>query len=167
MVPDPSESFHRRNAQGSLHCPEGQRADGLAEELLNVLAGIHGLRVASQTSACSFKGTPTDIPTIALKLNVATILEGGVRKAGKRVRITAQVIRVATDSHLWSNTYDGELEDIFAVQYDIAQAVVNELRTTLLGEAIFAKCCSPTPKPQSSARSSSLHRLRSRTTRSD
>jgi TolB-like protein/class 3 adenylate cyclase len=108
-------------------------ADGLAEELLNVLSKIHGLRVASRTSAFSFKGTQTDIPTVALKLNVATILEGSVRKSGKRVRITAQLIQVATDSHLWSNTYDRELEDIFAVQYDIAQSVVNELRTTLLG----------------------------------
>src|SRR5450631_3024903 len=109
-------------------------ADGLAEELLNVLSKIHGLRVASRTSAFSFKGTQTDIPTVALKLNVATILEGSVRKAGKRVRITAQLIQVATDSHLWSNTYDRELEDIFAVQYDIAQSVVSELRIALLGE---------------------------------
>jgi adenylate cyclase len=84
-------------------------ADGLAEELLNVLSKIHGLRVASRTSAFSFKGTQIDIPTVALKLNVATILEGSVRKAGKRVRITAQLIRVATDSHLWSQTYDREL----------------------------------------------------------
>src|SRR5450755_172355 len=109
-------------------------ADGLAEELLNVLSKIHGLRVASRTSAFSFKGTQTDIPTVALKLNVATILEGSVRKSGKRVRITAQLIRVATDSHLWSQSYDRELEDIFAVQYDIAQSVVSELRIALLGE---------------------------------
>jgi TolB-like protein/Tfp pilus assembly protein PilF len=109
-------------------------ADGLAEELLNVLSKIRGLRVASRTSAFSFKGTKVDIPTIAQKLNVATILEGSVRKAGKRVRITAQLIQVATDSHLWSETYDRELEDIFAVQDDIAQSVVKELRSALLGE---------------------------------
>jgi TolB-like protein/class 3 adenylate cyclase/tetratricopeptide (TPR) repeat protein len=108
--------------------------DGLAEELLNVLSKIRGLRVASRTSAFHFKGKDVDIPTIAQKLNVATILEGSVRKSGQRVRITAQLIEVATDSHLWSDTYDRELEDIFAVQDDIAQSVVKELRSALLGE---------------------------------
>jgi TolB-like protein len=109
-------------------------ADGIAEELLNVLSKIRGLRVASRTSAFSFKGGKVDIPTVAQKLNVATILEGSVRKAGKRVRITVQLVQVATDSHLWSETYDRELEDIFAVQDDIAQSVVKELRSALLGE---------------------------------
>ena len=108
-------------------------ADGLSEELLNVLAKIRGLRVASRTSAFSFKGTNVDIPTVAQKLNVATVLEGSVRKSGKRVRITAQLIEVASDSHLWSDTYDRELDDIFAVQDDIAQSVVKELRTALMG----------------------------------
>ena len=107
--------------------------DGLTEELLNVLAKIGGLRVASRTSAFSFKGTKVDIPTVAQKLNVASVLEGSVRKSGSRVRITAQLIQAATDSHLWSQTYDRQLEDIFAVQDDIAQAVVAELRETLLG----------------------------------
>ena len=109
-------------------------ADGLSEELLNVLAKIRGLRVASRTSAFFFKGKDIDIPTVAQKLNVATVLEGSVRKSGKRVRITAQLIQVATDSHLWSETYDRELDDIFAVQDDIAQSVVKELRSALLGE---------------------------------
>ena len=109
-------------------------ADGLAEELLNVLSKIRGLRVASRTSAFSFKGAKVDIPTMAQKLNVATILEGSVRKAGNRVRISAQLIHVATDSYLWSATYDRELEDIFAVQDDIARSVVTELRATLLEE---------------------------------
>jgi TolB-like protein/Tfp pilus assembly protein PilF len=108
-------------------------ADGLAEELLSVLASIPGLRVASRTSSFSFKGTNTDLAIIAGKLNVATLLEGSVRKAGKRVRITAQLIRVADDSHLWSKTYDRELDDIFEVQDDIAQSVVKELRTALMG----------------------------------
>ncbi len=111
-------------------------ADGLSEELLNVLAKIRGLRVASRTSAFSFKGKDVDIPTVAQKLNVATVLEGSVRKSGKRVRITAQLIQVASDSHLWSETYDRELDDIFAVQDDIAQSVVKELRAALLGERI-------------------------------
>ena len=109
-------------------------ADGVAEELLNVLSKIRGLRVASHTSAFSFKGGKVDIATVAQKLNVATILEGSVRKAGKRVRITVQLVEVATDSHLWSKTYDRELDDIFAVQDDIAQSVVKELRSSLLGE---------------------------------
>ena len=109
-------------------------ADGLAEELLNVLSKVRGLRVASRTSAFSFKGAKVDIPTMAQKLNVAAILEGSVRKAGNRVRISAQLIHVATDSHLWSATYDRQLEDIFAVQDDIAQSVVKELRAALMGE---------------------------------
>jgi TolB-like protein/class 3 adenylate cyclase/Flp pilus assembly protein TadD len=108
-------------------------ADGLAEELLNVLAKIKGLRVASRTSAWTFKGARSDVPTIAQKLGVAHLLEGSVRKAGNRVRITAQLIEVATDSHLWSETYDRELTDIFAVQDDIAQSVVTELRRALFG----------------------------------
>jgi TolB-like protein/class 3 adenylate cyclase/predicted TPR repeat methyltransferase len=109
-------------------------ADGLSEELLNVLAKIRGLRVASRTSAFSFKGKDVDIPTVAQRLNVATVLEGSVRKSGKRVRITAQLIEVSSDSHLWSDTYDRELDDIFAVQDDIAQSVVKELRSALMGE---------------------------------
>ena len=108
-------------------------ADGLSEELLNMLAKIRGLRVASRTSAFSFKGKDIDIPAIAQKLNVAHVLEGSVRKSGKRVRITTQLIEVASDSHLWSETYDRELDDIFAVQDDIAQSVVKELRMALLG----------------------------------
>ena len=109
-------------------------ADGLSEELLNVLAKIQGFRVASRTSAFSFKGKDIDIPKVGTTLNVANVLEGSVRKAGKRVRITAQLIQVATDSHLWSQNYDRELDDIFAVQDDIAQQVVKELRRELLHE---------------------------------
>jgi len=108
-------------------------ADGLAEELLNVIAKIRGLRVAARTSSFSFKGKDADIPAIASKLNVATVLEGSVRKAGKRVRVTAQLINAADGYHLWSETYDRELDDIFAVQDDIAQAVVKELQASLLG----------------------------------
>jgi TolB-like protein/Flp pilus assembly protein TadD len=114
-------------------------ADGLSEELLNVLAKIKGLRVASRTSAFHFKGKDVDIPTVARKLNVATVLEGSVRKSGNRVRITAQLIEAASDSHLWTETYDRTLDDIFAVQDDIAQSVVKEMRAALLGESIDAK----------------------------
>ena len=108
-------------------------ADGLSEELLNVLSRIRGLRVVSRTSAFSFKGVKADIPTVARKLNVATILEGSVRKAGTRVRVTVQLVNAATDSHLWSQVYDRELEDIFAVQDDIAHAVVSGIRADLMG----------------------------------
>jgi TolB-like protein/Tfp pilus assembly protein PilF len=109
-------------------------ADGLSEELLNVLAKIRGLRVASRTSAFYFKGKDVDLPTVAQKLNVATILEGSVRKVGKRARIAVQLIQVATDTHLWSETYDRELDDIFAVQDDIARSAVAALRKSLLGQ---------------------------------
>jgi TolB-like protein/class 3 adenylate cyclase/Tfp pilus assembly protein PilF len=108
-------------------------ADGLAEELLNLLSKIHGLRVASRTSAFAFRGTSTNVPTIGQKLNVATVLEGSVRKVGRRLRISTQLVRVASDSTLWSQTYDRELNDIFAVQDEIAHAVVRELRAALLG----------------------------------
>ena len=108
-------------------------ADGLAEELLNVIAKIRGLRVAARTSSFSFKGKDADIATIAARLNVANILEGSVRKSGKRIRVAAQLISAADGYHLWSETYDRELDDIFAVQDDIAQAVVKELQATLLG----------------------------------
>jgi adenylate cyclase len=114
-------------------------ADGLSEELLNVLAKIRGLRVASRTSAFFFKGKDIDLATIAQKLGVAAVLEGSVRKSGKRVRITAQLIEASSDSHLWSETYDRELDDIFAVQDDIAQSVVKELRAALLGENLGDK----------------------------
>jgi eukaryotic-like serine/threonine-protein kinase len=109
-------------------------SDGLADELLNVLAKIKGLRVIARTSSFQFKGTKDDIATIGAKLDVATVLEGSVRKAGPRVRISVQLVKVADSSHLWSEIYDRTLDDIFAVQDDIAQAVVKELRTTLLGE---------------------------------
>jgi len=111
-------------------------ADGIAEELLNVLSKIQGLRVASRTSAFGFKGSKADIPTVAQKLNVSTILEGSVRKFGNRVRITAQLVHVPSDSHMWSETYDRDLEDIFAIQDDIAQSVVRGLRSTLFGKAL-------------------------------
>jgi TolB-like protein/Tfp pilus assembly protein PilF len=109
-------------------------SDGLADELLNVLAKIKGLRVVARTSSFQFKGTKDDIATIGARLDVATVLEGSVRKAGPRVRISVQLVRVADSSHLWSEIYDRTLEDIFAVQDDIARSVVKELRTTLLGE---------------------------------
>jgi len=111
-------------------------SDGLADELLNVLAKIRGLRVAARTSAFHFKGKDMTIAEVGRTLNVATVLEGSVRKAGPRVRISVQLVKVSDGYHLWSQTYDRTLEDIFAVQDDIAQSVVKELRATLLGENV-------------------------------
>src|SRR5438876_4011808 len=105
--------------------------DGLAEELLNALAKIEALRVAARTSAFSFKGKETDIREIGQKLNVATVMEGSVRKAGNRLRITAQLINVTDGYHLWSERYDRDLEDVFAVQDEIAGNIVKALRLVL------------------------------------
>jgi serine/threonine protein kinase/tetratricopeptide (TPR) repeat protein len=109
-------------------------SDGLADELLNVLSKIKGLRVTARASSFHFKGKNTPVAEIGKTLNVATLLDGSVRKAGNRIRVSVQLVNVADSSHLWSETYDRTLDDIFAVQDDIAQSVVKELRTTLLGE---------------------------------
>jgi TolB-like protein len=113
-------------------------ADGLAEELLNVLAKIRGLRVAARSSAFTFKGKGASVAEVGSALNVATVLEGTVRNAGNAMRISVQLVKVADGFDIWSASYDRTLEDIFAVQDDIAQCVVKELRRTLLGEAIDA-----------------------------
>ncbi len=107
--------------------------DGLSEELLNVLAQIRELKVAGRTSSFQFKNRTEDLRVIGEKLNVATLLEGSVRKAGGQIRITAQLINTADGFHLWSDTYDRTLEDIFAVQEDIALSVAEALQVTLLG----------------------------------
>ena len=106
-------------------------ADGLTEELLNVLAKSNSLKVTSRTSAFAFKGKNLDVPTIGRKLGVKTILEGSVRKTANRVRITAQLVDVESDSHLWSETYERELQDIFGLQDEIAGAVAAKLEVSL------------------------------------
>jgi TolB-like protein len=117
-------------------------SDGLSEELLNALAKIPELKVAARTSSFRFKGKTGDIASIGQQLNVGAILEGSVRKAGRRVRITAQLIKVADGFHVWSETYDRQLDDIFAVQDDIARSVSSALKVSLLGkdEAPAAAC---------------------------
>ena len=110
-------------------------SDGISEELLNLLAKIPELRVVARTSSFSFKGQNLEIPEIAERLNVAHILEGSVRKDGDRVRITAQLIDARSDTHMWSETWDRSLDDIFAIQDEIAAEVVAQLKITLLGEA--------------------------------
>jgi len=108
-------------------------SDGISEELLNLLAKIPQLQVTARTSSFSFKGKDTAIPEIARTLHVAHVLEGSVRKSGNSVRITAQLIKAGTDTHLWSQTYDRKLDDIFAIQDEIAADVVKQLKVTLLG----------------------------------
>jgi adenylate cyclase len=106
-------------------------SDGLSEELLNLLTRLQSLRVCSRTSSFALKGETVDMPTVARKLNVRHVLEGSVRRAGDRVRITAQFIDAIDDRHLWSETYDRELQDIFAVQDEIASRIVAALKLTL------------------------------------
>jgi len=106
-------------------------SDGISEELLNALAKIRDLRVAARTSSFAFKGKNQDITAIGEQLNVATVLEGSVRKSGQRLRITAQLINVEDGYHLWSDTYDRDLTDIFAIQDEISNAIVNALKVHL------------------------------------
>src|SRR5581483_4990946 len=106
-------------------------SDGLAEELINVLSKTEGLRVASRTSAFAFKGKSEDIRKIGEKLNVATVLEGSVRKSGQRLRISAQLIKVSDGFQLWSETYNRQMEDIFDIQDEIAQNITKALRVIL------------------------------------
>ena len=105
-------------------------SDGISEEILNLMVKLPQLRVASRTSSFIFKGKEVSIPTIAEELGVVTVLEGSVRKAGDQVRITAQLIDVSTDSHLWSETYDRELKDVFVIQDDIARSITDALEMT-------------------------------------
>src|SRR5215471_7662148 len=106
--------------------------DGIAEELMFALSRVSEIRVASQTSAFSFKGKHEDIRRIGESLNVDTIVEGSVRKDDLRLRITAQLIDASTGFHIWSNVYDRELKDVFAIQQDIARCIVAALTDTLL-----------------------------------
>ena len=108
-------------------------SDGLSEELLNLLAKVDGLKVAARTSSFKFKKSEADIAEIGQKLNVATVLEGSVRKSGNQARITAQLIKVDDGFHMWSETYDRELDNIFEVQDEIARAIVDALKLPLLG----------------------------------
>jgi len=109
-------------------------SDGLSEELLNSLARINELQVAARTSSFYFKGEHADLSTIAHKLNVASVLEGSVRRSGQTIRITAQLNNAVTGYHLWSETYDRDLKDVLKLQTEIATAVANALRITLLGD---------------------------------
>jgi len=109
-------------------------SDGVTEELLNLLAQVQDLRVISRTSVFALKGLDLSVPEIGARLNVEHVLEGSVRRSGNEIRITAQLIDASTDTHLWSQTYDRELVDIFDIQDEIAALVVDELKAELLGE---------------------------------
>jgi TolB-like protein/tetratricopeptide (TPR) repeat protein len=110
--------------------------DGIAEEVLNLLANVRGLRVTSRTSSFSFKGNSSDLRSIADNLGVSHIVEGSVRKFGTRVRVTAQLIDVGQDEHIWSETYDRELTDVFDIQSDVAGQIARVLSTALSSDEV-------------------------------
>lgn len=118
-------------------------SDGVSEELLNLLAKIPQLKVTARVSSFSFKDKELDIPEIARRLGVAHVLEGSVRKAGDQVRITAQLIHASDGFHIWSETYDRKLDDIFKIQDEVAAKVVNELKVTLLEEQPKSRTTDP------------------------
>jgi TolB-like protein/class 3 adenylate cyclase/Flp pilus assembly protein TadD len=122
---------------------QGYFSDGISEELLNLLSKIPQLKVAARTSSFSFKGKGVEIPEIARQLHVANVLEGSVRRSGDQLRITAQLIRAAEGYHLWSETYDRKMDDIFKIQDEIAGEVVKELKVKLLGSAPKARTTDP------------------------
>jgi serine/threonine-protein kinase len=117
MSPDPADEFF---------------SDGITEEIINALAHLQGVRVAARTSSFAFKGKREDLRAVAGKLGVKTLLEGSVRKAGSKLRITAQLINAADGCHMWSERYDRELTDIFAIQDEIAGAIADKLRVELV-----------------------------------
>jgi TolB-like protein/tetratricopeptide (TPR) repeat protein len=108
-------------------------SDGMAEEILNLLAQVDGLRVAARTSSFAFRGRDTDIREIGRALNVSTVLEGSVRTAGNRIRLTAQLINVEDGYHIWSQTYDRERTDVFSLQDEVASAIASELVDSFAG----------------------------------
>jgi len=109
-------------------------SDGMTEEIINALAKVPGMKVAARTSCFAFKGKDADVREIGEKLGVSSVLEGSVRKVGNRVRITAQLINVADGYHLWSENYDRQLEDVFAIQDEISRAIVDALKLRLGGD---------------------------------
>ena len=118
-------------------------SDGISEELLGTLSKLPGIRVASRTSSFSFRNSQQSLPEIARALNVDHIVEGSVRKAGNRIRVTAQLIEVRSDSHLWAESYDRELEDVFAIQKEIAENIAGALKVRL---AMTGERAAPTPR---------------------
>ena len=118
-------------------------ADGITEDIINALTQLEGLRVAARTSSFSFKGKSPEISEVATRLKVKTVLEGSVRRAGNRLRVTAQLINAADGYHIWSERFDRELQDVFAIQDEIATKIAERLKVTLTGDA-----GAPLVKPQ-------------------
>lgn len=121
-------------------------ADGMAEEILDLLSRIPALKVIARTSSFQFKGKAADVRSVAQQLGVSTVLEGSVRKAGNRLRITTQLIRAADGSHLWSETYDRQVDDVFRIQDEIASAIVKRLELSLLDPAIPGAASTRSPE---------------------
>ena len=119
-------------------------SDGMTEEIINALARIPGLQVASRTSSFAFKGKTVEIAEVGRRLGVSSVLEGSVRKIGNRIRITAQLVNVANNYQLWSETYDRQLEDVFAIQDEISRAIVDALKIKLMGGAQAEPLVKPT-----------------------
>ncbi len=137
----------------SASAEDGFFADGLTEELLNLLAGIEGLRVTGRTSSFYFKGRNEDLRDIGRKLGVSHILEGSVRRSGERLRVTAQLVSAEDGFHLWSQTYDRELTDVFAIQDEIGRSVADALKIRLATDGPEA----PPPRPTVNAEAYRLY----------
>jgi adenylate cyclase len=118
-------------------------SDGLAEEIINLLAQVSGLKVIARTSAFAFRGKDQDIREIARALGVATVLQGSVRRAGSRIRVSTQLINASDGAHLWSERFDRELTEVFAVQDEIAAAIASALKVTLTGQSVSARSHDP------------------------
>ena len=134
-APPPQQSVAVLPFENMSADPENEYfCDGVTEEIINALGQLPELKVAGRTSAFSFKGKHQDLRVVGEKLSVATVLEGSVRKAGDRIRITAQLIDVANGYHLWSERFDRRLDDVFAIQDEIAESIAERLQVTLVGE---------------------------------
>jgi serine/threonine-protein kinase len=122
-------------------------ADGIQDEILTGLARIGGLKVISRTSTQRFASAPDNVPDIARQLGVATILEGSVQKSGDRVRINVQLIDAASDNHIWAETYDRKLDDVFAVESEVAEKIAGSLQVAITGRESTALAAKPTAEP--------------------
>src|SRR5262249_46249354 len=110
-------------------------SDGMTEEIIGALSKVPGLQVASRTSCFAFKGKEIDIREVGQKLGVGSVLTGSVRKIGNRIRITAQLVNAESGHSIWSETYDRQIEDVFAVQDELSRAIVDALKLKLSGES--------------------------------
>ena len=138
----PFENLQRRKVQ-CLSC-----ADGIQDEILTRLSKIADLKVISRTSTQHYKSAPENLPEIARQLGVAHILEGSVQKSGDAVRVNVQLIKAANDSHLWADTFDRKLTDIFSVESEVAKAIADQLRAKLTGQEEQVIAAKPTDNPE-------------------